>query len=179
MNKRASKAAEPDLRPEYDFSGVQGKYARRYAQGTNVVVLEPDVAKAFPSAAAVNNSLGALAALVRQQRKVLAAKKPIGPPRNGLRLPGHLGGRGDRGRGPEEIPSHRRLGRGKCGRWPALSSSPPVRFTLVAALRKGLEQKKCGSFIIFCVNASAMRFTADLGEFISILAALDAGRDVT
>jgi hypothetical protein len=42
---------------EYDFSqGVRGKYARRYAQGTNVVVLEPDVAKVFPNAEAVNTS---------------------------------------------------------------------------------------------------------------------------
>lgn len=75
MKKTSSKSADPDLRAEYDFSGgVRGKYARRYAQGTNVVVLEPDVAKAFPNAAAVNSSLRALAALVRQQGKVLATK---------------------------------------------------------------------------------------------------------
>ena len=75
MKKTLSKSADSDLRAEYDFSGgVRGKYARRYAQGTNVVVLEPDVAKAFPNAAAVNGSLRALAALVRQQGKVLSAK---------------------------------------------------------------------------------------------------------
>jgi hypothetical protein len=46
---------------EYDFSkGVRGKYARRYARGSNVVVLEPDVAKIFPNAEAVNSSLRAL-----------------------------------------------------------------------------------------------------------------------
>lgn len=46
------------MRGEYDFSrGQRGKYARRYAQGTNVVVLEPDVAKVFPSSKAVNASL--------------------------------------------------------------------------------------------------------------------------
>ena len=39
---------ERRLQKEYDFSrGVRGKYARRYARGTNVVVLEPDVARAF------------------------------------------------------------------------------------------------------------------------------------
>lgn len=39
-----------DMRPHYDFSkAVRGKYAQRYAEGTNVVVLEPDVAKAFPT----------------------------------------------------------------------------------------------------------------------------------
>ncbi len=47
---------------EYDFSqGVRGKYARRYATGSNVVVLEPDVAKVFPNAEAVNTSLRSLA----------------------------------------------------------------------------------------------------------------------
>jgi len=46
------------MRAEYDFSGgVRGKYAKRYAQGTNVVLLEPDVADAFPTARAVNAAL--------------------------------------------------------------------------------------------------------------------------
>ena len=46
------------MRKEYDFSqGVRGKYARRYARGTNVVVLEPDVAKVFPNSKIVNVSL--------------------------------------------------------------------------------------------------------------------------
>jgi hypothetical protein len=59
---------------EYDFSqGVRGKYARRYAQGTNVVVLEPDVAKAFPNAEAVNSSLRSLAEIIRR-RKALSEK---------------------------------------------------------------------------------------------------------
>ena len=43
---------------EYDFSqGERGQYARRYALGTNVVVLDPDVAKKFPNAKSVNASL--------------------------------------------------------------------------------------------------------------------------
>ena len=59
---------------EYDFSqGVRGKYARRYAQGSNVVVLEPDVAKVFPNAEAVNSSLRSLADIIRR-RKSLTAK---------------------------------------------------------------------------------------------------------
>jgi uncharacterized protein len=59
---------------EYDFSqGVRGKYVRRYGRGTNVVVLEPDVAKAFPNAEAVNSSLRSLAAIIRR-RKSLASK---------------------------------------------------------------------------------------------------------
>lgn len=47
-----------DLRKEYDFAkGVRGKYAERYAQGSNVVVLDPDVAEAFPTAEQVNEAL--------------------------------------------------------------------------------------------------------------------------
>ena len=46
------------MRDEYDFSrGERGKYARRYAQGANVVVLEPDVGKVFSSSKAVNAPL--------------------------------------------------------------------------------------------------------------------------
>ena len=57
------------MQTDYDFSrGVRGKYARRYAQGTNVVVLEPDVARAFPNARAVNSSLRALAEIIRRQK---------------------------------------------------------------------------------------------------------------
>ncbi len=48
--------------PNYDFSkGVRGKYAKRYAKGTNVVVLDPDVAKVFPDGKIVNRSLRKLA----------------------------------------------------------------------------------------------------------------------
>jgi hypothetical protein len=75
MKKTGNKAAEPGMRAEYDFSrGVRGKYARRYAQGANVVVLEADVAKAFPSAGAVNDSLRALAGIIRRQHKSMAGK---------------------------------------------------------------------------------------------------------
>ena len=55
-----------DILPEYDFSGgVRGKYAVRYAQGTNVVVLDADVAAAFPTATDVNNALRGLVNLAR------------------------------------------------------------------------------------------------------------------
>ncbi len=73
MKKPVSKSAEPAMRVEYDFSrGVRGKYARRFAQGTNVVLLESDVAKVFPSSKVVNHSLRALAEIIRQREKVLA-----------------------------------------------------------------------------------------------------------
>jgi hypothetical protein len=56
MKKSKSDQASP--RHEYDFSnGERGKYAKRYAQGTNVVVLDPDVAKVFSTSKAVNFSL--------------------------------------------------------------------------------------------------------------------------
>lgn len=63
---------EPEMRDEYDFSqGARGKYAERYAEGSNVVVLSPDVAEAFPDSEAVNDALRALAAIARR-----SARKP-------------------------------------------------------------------------------------------------------
>src|SRR2546423_732111 len=59
--------------PDYDFSnGVRGKYAARYAAGTNVVVLSPDVAEVFPDSAAVNE---ALRTLVRISGKSVRPRK--------------------------------------------------------------------------------------------------------
>jgi len=59
------------VRDEYDFSqGERGKYARRYAQGANVIVLEPDVAKVFSTSKAVNASLRKII----HQRALEAAK---------------------------------------------------------------------------------------------------------
>ena len=46
-----------DMRAEYDSSGVRGKYASRLARGTNVVVLDPDVADVFKTTKAVNDAL--------------------------------------------------------------------------------------------------------------------------
>ncbi|HEV2690369.1 MAG TPA: hypothetical protein VGV35_17555 [Bryobacteraceae bacterium] len=70
MKKRRSKASN-ELRPEYDLrqllkGAVRGKYAKRYHSGTNLVLLDPDVRKAFPNEIAVNNALR----LVIELRKV-------------------------------------------------------------------------------------------------------------
>ena len=55
------KRQETDLLPEYDFTGgVRGKYAKRFAAGSNVVVLDPDLAKRFPDSKAVNQALRSL-----------------------------------------------------------------------------------------------------------------------
>ena len=76
-NKRVMKRRHQkynEMLPEYDFSrGVRGKYVRRYAQGSNVVVLDPDVAKAFPNAEAVNSSLRSLAEIIRSQKSAAAS----------------------------------------------------------------------------------------------------------
>ena len=46
------------MRDHYDFSkGMRGKYAKRYKEGTHIVLMDPDVAKEFPDAAAINDAL--------------------------------------------------------------------------------------------------------------------------
>lgn len=62
--------ADPDMREEYDFSGaVRGKYAERFAEGSNVIVLEPDVAEVFSDADAVNKALRLLANSIKGGKK--------------------------------------------------------------------------------------------------------------
>ena len=59
---------------EYDFSKTRrGKYARRYARGTNLVVLAPDVAKVFPDSQSVNEALRALTRISRRSTKTASA----------------------------------------------------------------------------------------------------------
>jgi len=55
MKKVKKNAA--DMAKEYDFrGGIRGKYAKRYSQGTNIIVLEPGIAKMFPDSKTVNNA---------------------------------------------------------------------------------------------------------------------------
>jgi hypothetical protein len=68
MKKEQNSERDPDMLDEYDFSGgVRGKYAERYARGTNVVVLDPDVAKIFRDSESVNQALRALAGIIQHQ----------------------------------------------------------------------------------------------------------------
>ena len=69
------KNSDPDMRgDEYDFSGaVRGKYAKRFAEGTNIVVLDPEVAAVLPDAQSVNDALRPLARIVRNRQKEVAA----------------------------------------------------------------------------------------------------------
>lgn len=70
---------DPDrdtMRKEYDFSGaVRGVTAARYAQGTNIVVIDPEVLDVFPDSLTVNEALRALAPVLRRQRGSRAHKK--------------------------------------------------------------------------------------------------------
>ncbi len=57
------------MRAEYDFSnGVRGKYADRYREGTNVVLLDPEVAEAFPDSKSVNDALRSILAIATRAR---------------------------------------------------------------------------------------------------------------
>ena len=70
MKKVRSKIKGDDMRDYYDFSGgVRGKYAKRYAEGTNVVVLDPDVAEVFRDKESVNETLRAVARIIDTQAR--------------------------------------------------------------------------------------------------------------
>lgn len=74
MNEKTMKhkMKEPQMRPEYDFSGgVRGKYYKRYMESSNVVVLEPDVHKRFKNSNAVNK---ALRSLIRAEGRTLTKR---------------------------------------------------------------------------------------------------------
>jgi len=63
------KPARDTMREEYDFSkGELGRYVDRYAEGSNVVVLEPDVAALFPDSKSVNEALRAYSRRTRQSQ---------------------------------------------------------------------------------------------------------------
>jgi len=69
MMKESAKAVDDELRQEYDFSllkgGVRGKYYKRAAAGTNLVLIEPDLANLFPDSQSMNRALRLLADIAR------------------------------------------------------------------------------------------------------------------
>lgn len=68
MNQDSNDESDPEMLEEYDFSGgVRGKYAGRFARGSSVVVLDPDVARVFTDSESVNQALRALAAIIQHQ----------------------------------------------------------------------------------------------------------------
>lgn len=66
------------MRKEYDFSNARpNKYAKKYAEGTNIVVIEPDLLKFFPDSESVNTALRALVS-------IFPKSKPRGKQKNSL-----------------------------------------------------------------------------------------------
>lgn len=67
---------DSDMLDEYDFrGGVRGKYAKRYAEGTNVVVIDPDVAEYFPDHESVNESLRSLVSIIKNRQEAVQPRK--------------------------------------------------------------------------------------------------------
>lgn len=73
MKKNIENRVNGDVRPEYDFAsmkaGVRGKHYEQYRKGTNVVLIEPDVAAAFPTEDAVNEALRGVLGTARAVRR--------------------------------------------------------------------------------------------------------------
>ena len=68
--RRSSPSERDTMRREYDFSGAKrGVTAARYAEGANVVVIDPEILDVFPDSRAVNEALRALAPVIRKQGK--------------------------------------------------------------------------------------------------------------
>jgi len=79
MKTNLDTPVDDDLRPEYDATvlkdGVRGKYAARYQAGTNLVLLAPDVAAAFPTSEAVNEALRLLMQVAKRSTLAPAAQQ--------------------------------------------------------------------------------------------------------
>ena len=71
MKKVNNREIDDDLRPEYDLSklkgGVRGKYAKRFQQGTNLILLSPDVARYFPDERSVNTVLRSVVGIAKME----------------------------------------------------------------------------------------------------------------
>ena len=71
MKKVNDRQTDDELRPEYDLAqmtgGVRGKYAKRVREGTNLVLLSPDVARYFPDEDSVNAALRSLVGVAKAQ----------------------------------------------------------------------------------------------------------------
>lgn len=70
------RAAPDEMRAEYDFSNaVRNPYAARYAAGSNIIVLEPDVAAQFPNSASVNEALRSLASVIAGRKRKESSRR--------------------------------------------------------------------------------------------------------
>ncbi len=69
MKSATKKRTDPPMRKEYDFNGgIVGKYAKQRADSANVVLLDPDVAGAFPDSKSVNNALRTLIKITQPRK---------------------------------------------------------------------------------------------------------------
>ncbi len=67
---------DPDLLEEYDFSkGIRGKYAKKYKKGTNVVIIDPEIAEFFPNENSVNDALRSLIPIIKKREKRIAEQQ--------------------------------------------------------------------------------------------------------
>lgn len=82
--KKTNNNFDDELRPEYDFAsmkgGVRGKYFKRFREGTNIVLVEPEVAKAFPTEGAVNEALRGILNTTRAVRRTGGLPNKALPP---------------------------------------------------------------------------------------------------
>jgi hypothetical protein len=68
MKQESNDERDPEMLEEYDFSnGVRGKYTARFTRGSQVVVLDPDVARVFSDSESVNRALRALVGIIQEQ----------------------------------------------------------------------------------------------------------------
>lgn len=65
----------PELKREQLGVGVRGKYHKQFAQGSNVVVLQPEIQEAFPTSEAVNKALASMLAFTREAQKITHVKR--------------------------------------------------------------------------------------------------------
>ena len=90
--KKTHHSPADDMRPEYDFAsmkgGVRGKYARRAREGSNIVLIEPEVTDAFPTEQAVNEALKGVLNTTRAVRNTGGLpNKALQPTSRGKRKP--------------------------------------------------------------------------------------------
>ena len=68
MNQNQTGSGDEEMLEEYDFSkGIRGKYVSRFKDGSNVIILDPDVAEIFNDSESVNNALRGIAHIIRNE----------------------------------------------------------------------------------------------------------------
>lgn len=78
MKKTSTKMADldiPELKRDQLGKGVRGKYLKHFAQGSNLVVLQPEILKAFPTSEAVNKALASMLAFAQETQGLSASTK--------------------------------------------------------------------------------------------------------